>query len=73
MPKKRKTKEEKVKAAYRLQNFELKVEESKRRREQQDFGYLSKKYVKQDLVKTLVYTLIIVGLLIVAQRYFNAG
>lgn len=71
MAKKRKTKEEKVKAAYRLQNFQLKVEESQQKREVKEFGYLSKEYVKKDLTKTVVYTAVVVTLLFIAKRYLG--
>jgi len=69
MPKKRKTKEEKIKSGYRLEGFKLQVEESQKRRDVQEFGYLSKEYVRKDLTKTVLYTMVVVVLLFVAKSY----
>lgn len=71
MPKKRKTKEEKVKSGYRLENFKLHVAESAARRDTQEFAYLSKDYVKKDLTKTVVFSLVIVSLLLFAKKYLG--
>lgn len=71
MPKKRKTKEEKVKSGYRLENFKLQVTETSARRDVQEFAYLGKDYVRKDLTKTFVFSLIIVGLLILAKKYLG--
>lgn len=67
MPKAKKTREEKVRSAYRLQNFKLDTAQVAQRKDREEFGYLSSSYVKQDLLKTLLYTLIIVGLLLFAK------
>lgn len=71
MPKKRKTREEKIKGAYRLSNLKIKVEESQNRRDVQEFGYLSKDYIRKDLTKTVVYTVVVVGLLFLAKQYLG--
>lgn len=67
MPKTRKTREEKVKSGYRLQNFVLTATERASTRDKEEFGYLASEYVVKDLVKTLIYTVVIVGLLVVAK------
>ena len=66
-----KTREEKVKSAYRLQNFSLKIKEKQIEKDRNEFGYLSSHYVVKDLTKTLLYSLIILVLLIVAKQYLN--
>ncbi len=71
MSKIRKTREEKVKSAYRLQNFKLKVEERMVAKDTSEFGYLSSEYVVKDLTKTAIFTLLIVALLIMAKRYLG--
>lgn len=71
MVKKKKTKAEKVRSGYRLQNFRLKAEEQMERKEAQEFGYLSKEYVKKDLTKTILFSLVIVGLLVAAKYYLG--
>ena len=59
-----KTREEKVKSAYRLQNFSLKIKEKQIEKDRNEFGYLSSHYVVKDLTKTLLYSLIILVLLV---------
>lgn len=71
MPKKDKTREEKVKSSYRLQDFKLKVAEVQARRDATEFGYLSKEFVRKDLTKTIIFSLVIVSLLFLAKRYFG--
>lgn len=66
---KRKTREEKVKSTYRLQNFKLQVAEVEARKDVQEFGYLSKEYVRKDLTRTVAYSAVIVTLLFLATRY----
>lgn len=66
-----KTREEKIKSAYRLQNFSLKVAEKQVEKDRNEFGYLSSHYVVKDLTKTLVYSLIILILLLVARKYLG--
>ncbi len=68
---KKKTREEKIKSAYRLQNFKLRVGEVQARRDVQEFGYLSKEYVRKDLTKTVIFSLVIVVLLIIAKKYLG--
>lgn len=67
MSKIHKTREEKIRSAYRLQNFTLDAAAVTARKDREEFGYLSATYVKQDLFKTLVYSLIIVALLVIAK------
>lgn len=67
MSRQHKTREEKVRTAYRLKNFKLDTAQVAERKDREEFGYLATEYVKQDLLKTLVYTLIIVGLLLFAK------
>ncbi len=69
--KKRKTKEEKIQSGYRLKNFKLATSERTTAKDASEFGYLSSEYVVKDLVKTVVYTLVIVGLLVLAKKYLG--
>lgn len=67
----KKTREEKVKSAYRLQNFRLQAEERVAVKDASEFGYLSSNYVVKDLTKTGIFTLLILGLLLLAKRYLG--
>lgn len=71
MPKTRKTREQKVKSAYRLQNFRLQVEERVAVKDANEFGYLASEYVVKDLTKTGIFTMLILGLLLLAKRYWE--
>lgn len=66
--KKRKTKEEKIQSGYRLKNFKLAGAERLVAKDVSEFSYLSSEYVVKDLIKTMVYTVVIVGLLVLAKR-----
>lgn len=66
-----KTREEKIKTAYRLQNFSLKVAAKQVEKDRNEFGYLSSHYVVKDLSKTLIYSLVILTLLLVARQYLG--
>lgn len=66
-----KTREEKVKTAYRLQNFSLKIKEKQIEKDRNEFGYLSSHYVVKDLTKTLLYSVVILALLLVARQYLG--
>lgn len=62
-----KTREEKIQSGYRLKNFRIAASERTSAKDVSEFGYLSSKYIVKDLMKTLLYTLVIVGLLILAK------
>jgi len=64
---KRKTRAEKIESGYRLQNFRMVASERTVAKDASEFGYLSSEYVVKDLIKTLVYTMVIVGLLVWAK------
>ena len=64
---KRKTKAEKIESGYRLKNFKLGSSERVAVKDANEFSYLSSEYVVKDLVKTLLFTAIIVGLLFFAK------
>ena len=66
-----KTREEKVKSAYRLQNFSLKIKEKQIEKDRNEFGYLSSHYVVKDLTKTLLYSVVILALLLVARKFLG--
>lgn len=66
-----KTREEKIKSAYRLQNFSLKVAEKQIEKDRNEFGYLSSHYVVKDLTKTLLYSLVVLTLLLLARQYLG--
>jgi hypothetical protein len=67
MPKKNKTRAEKIQSGYRLQNFKLAAADRTAVRDASEFGYLSSEYVVKDLTKTFLFTAIIVGLLVLAK------
>lgn len=62
-----KTREEKIQSGYRLQNFKLAAGERTVAKDVSEFGYLSSEYVVKDLTRTFIYTVIIVGLLVLAK------
>lgn len=63
----RKTREEKIQSGYRLKNFKISASERTTAKDVSEFSYLSSEYVVKDLIKTLVYTAVIVGLLVLAK------
>lgn len=63
----KKTRAEKIESGYRLQNFRMAASERVEIKDANEFGYLSSEYVVKDLTKTLIFTAIIVGLLILAK------
>lgn len=63
----KKTREEKIQSGYRLQNFKLAAADRTAVKDASEFGYLSSEYVVKDLMKTLVFTAVIVGLLVLAK------
>lgn len=63
----KKTREEKIQSGYRLQNFKLAASERTAIKDANEFSYLSSEYVVKDLMKTFVFTVIIVGLLVLAK------
>ena len=71
MIKKRKTLEEKIKTGYRLQDFRLQVTERIEKKDASEFGYLSSEFVVRDLTKTVVFSVVIVGLLLLAKNYLG--
>jgi len=71
MPKKRKTKQEKIVSQYRLKDFRLKAEQASSRRDVDEFGYLSVKFVQKDLFKTVLLSTLIIGLLFFAKAHLG--
>lgn len=63
----KKTKAEKIESGYRLKDFKLASSQRTAVKDANEFSYLSSEYVVKDLVKTLVFTAVIVGLLILAK------
>lgn len=63
----KKTRAEKIESGYRLSNFRLASSERTAVKDANEFSYLSSEYVVKDLGKTLIFTAIIVGLLIMAK------
>jgi len=63
----KKTREEKIQSGYRLHNFKLAAADRTAVKDASEFGYLSSEYVVKDLMKTLVFTAVIVGLLVMAK------
>lgn len=64
---KRKTKAEKIESGYRLQNFRINASERTAVKDANEFSYLSSEYVVKDLLKTLLFTVIIISLLAYAK------
>lgn len=62
-----KTREEKIQSGYRLKNFKLASTDRTVAKDVSEFSYLSSEYVVKDLMKTLVFTSVIVGLLVLAK------
>ncbi len=71
MPKQRKTKEEKARSEYRLQNFRLQAVERVVAKDAHEFSYLSSEYVVRDLTKTAIFTAVIVTFLFLAKKYLG--
>ena len=71
MPKTRKTKAQKIQSGYRLQNFRLAASERTEVKDANEFAYLSSEYVVKDLSRTFLFTLIVVGILILAKWYLK--
>ena len=72
----KKTRAEKIESGYRLANFKLSTHGGSAlgraaTRDASEFGYLSSEYVVKDLTKTFVYTVVVVGLLILAKQYLG--
>ena len=62
MPKKKKTRAEKIQSSYRLKDFSVNVKEVRKRKEIEGFGYLSSEFVRKDLLKTVALSILIVGI-----------
>lgn len=62
MPKKNKTRAQKINSSYRLKDFSINVKEVRKRKEVEGFGYLSSEFVRKDLTKTVVLSLLIIGI-----------
>ena len=71
MSKVRKTREEKIESGYRLKNFKIVAGERMAVKDANEFGDLSSEYVVKDLSKTLLYTAIILGLLVLARQFLS--
>lgn len=69
--KQRKTRAEKIQSGYRLQNFRIAEAERVAVKDANEFGYLSSEYVMKDLRKTVIFSLVIVGLLVVAKKWLG--
>lgn len=72
MPKKRKTKAEKVASTYRLEQFKLKgTDIIEKKRERREFAYLSREYVVSDLKRSVLFSLLIILIEVVVARYWT--
>ncbi len=67
----KKTRAEKIESGYRLKNFKIVAGERMAVKDANEFGYLSSEYVVKDLSKTLLYTAIILGLLVLARQFLS--
>lgn len=63
----KKTKAEKIESGYRLKDFRIAASERTAVKDANEFSYLSSEYVVKDLTKTVIFTAIIVGLLVLAK------
>ena len=66
--KKRKTKAEKVKTSYRIDDFVVREEEMVTRMDDDNFGYLSKEYIGKDISKTVLFSVVIVLIIVFLSR-----
>lgn len=68
MAKGRRTRSEKEKAVYRWEKAETKTRVVEEKREVAEFGYLSKNYIRKDLLKSVVASLVIIAVEIYLSR-----
>lgn len=66
-----KTKAEKIKSAYRLDNFKLVGSERAVQKDQAEFAYLDASLVKKDLLKTAIISAVMIGLIWIAKQYLG--
>ncbi|KKU89136.1 MAG: hypothetical protein UY18_C0003G0023 [Microgenomates group bacterium GW2011_GWF2_47_9] len=71
MAKKRKTKVEKIESQYRLSHFKLDEANQREKKVQDEFAYLSRDYVGKDLLRTTIFSVFIIGLLLLAKKYLG--
>lgn len=62
MTKKRKTKSDKIKIQYRLKDITIGDENRRERKSQDSFSYLSSDYIKRDLLRTVGFSVVIIGI-----------
>jgi hypothetical protein len=66
-----KTREEKIKSAYRLHDFRLAESDRQVVKDQNEFGYLDSSFVGKDLFKTVLVSVVMVGLIVAAKTYLR--
>lgn len=63
----KKTRKEKEKVRYHLKSTLLNVEKKWEEKDKSEFAYLEARFVKKDLIKTVVYSLLMLMILLVAR------
>lgn len=66
-----KTREEKIKSAYRLHDFRLAEGERQEVKDQTEFGYLDSSFVGKDLLKTVLVSVVMVAIIVFATKYLG--
>ncbi|MEI6690834.1 MAG: hypothetical protein WCL07_03750 [bacterium] len=66
-----KTREEKIKSSYRLANFKITEGAKREEKDIAEFAYLDASFVKKDLFKTIVVSIIMVGIIVAAKKYLG--
>ena len=71
MTAKRRTRKEKERVRYHLEGTLLKSQQRWVEQDKKEFAYLEAKYIKKDLTKTVVYSLLMLGILWLAKWYLS--
>lgn len=66
-----KTREEKIKTAYKLHDFRIAEENRQEVKDANTFAYLDARFVRGDLLKTVVVSTLMVVIILLAQRYLG--
>ncbi len=66
-----KTREEKIKSAYRLKDFKIVEEARHEQKDASEFAYLDSSFVKKDLTRTIVVSAVMIALIVAAKRFLG--
>jgi len=68
---KKRTRKEKERVKYHLEGSLLRTQAKWQEKDKQEFAYLEAKYIKKDLTKTFVYSLLMLLILFLAKWYLG--